>query len=148
MHPGVGMLTRRYLYLSLTGLALWLFILPLCFGESTPRVNESKTTARLIEQSMQVSLAIENPTGNDFQAHISVQLIDPDGVVQSTAERDEDLRKGSGKVQLSLPLPKMKSSDEAAVFWYRLRYEIYQSDARSAVAQGIISVSQSRPRHF
>ena len=97
---------------------------------------------------MQVSLAIENPTGNDFQAHISVQLIDPDGVVQSTAERDEDLRKGSGKVQLSLPLPKMKSSDEAAVFWYRLRYEIYQSDARSAVAQGIISVSQVAPDIF
>jgi hypothetical protein len=151
MHPGVGMLTRRYFYLSL-GLALSLFILPLCFGESTPRVNESKTTAKLVEQSMLVSLAIENPSGSDFQAHISVQLIDPDGVVQSTAEQDEELRSGSSKVHLSLPLT--KTSDVAGVFWYRLCYQIYQSgsqptdELRHSLADGIISVSQVAPDIF
>jgi hypothetical protein len=148
------MLTRRYLYLSLGGLALSLFILPLCFGESTPRVNESKTTASLGEQSMLVSLAIENPNGSNFHAHISIQLIDPDGVVQSTAEQDEDLRSGSSKVHLTLPLPKKKPSDVASVFWYRLRYQIYQSVSQPTdglshpVADGIISVSQVAPDIF
>ena len=148
------MLTRRYLYLCLAGLALSLSILPLCFGESTPRVNESKTTVKLVEQSMLVSLAIENPSGDDFQSHISVQLIDPDGIIQSTAEQDENFRIGASKVQLTLPLPKKKPSDVASVFWYRLRYQIYQfgthptGEPRHPVAEGIISVSQVAPDIF
>jgi len=103
---------------------------------------------------MLVSLAIENADENDFRAHISVQLVDPDGVVQSTAEQDEDLRSGSNKVHLTLPLAKKKPSDVAGVFWHRLRYQIYPSGSqptdglRHPVTEGIISVSQVAPDIF
>ena len=140
----IGRLVLRLLFLVL-------LVVPECHAGNNLRVNESKTKAQLRDQRMLVWLGINNSGSGRVRAHVQVELIDPKGESRGKAERDREIPAGESKVPLEIALPTVKPADLDAVFWYRVRYEIFPSESSGAPfepIEGILSVSEIAPEMF
>jgi hypothetical protein len=117
------------------------------------RVNEAATKFLFDDGKTGASLVVENPAGRSVAANVRVELIDPQGVVRSSAERGELIREGTTTLFIRLPFQpaKLKDEERNQLLWYRLRYHIEPKDASSAAekpVEGIISLSEITPDMF
>lgn len=144
---------RSQLFLILFCLGLTLF----CAGHSSANlslsVDEATTRVDLHGGQSEVSLAIQNPSAQEFAARIRCELLDPQDKVRASIERDEWIKSGTAMAHLSLsPLFTGENQETLeTLLWYRLRYSVTPVSAESAPvsqAEGIISLSQITPGFF
>lgn len=116
-------------------------------------VNEAATKFLLEERRTGASLVVENPLGSDVQARVRVELVDPQGRVRSSAEREEIIKRGTATlfIPLSFQLSSLKDEERSQFIWYRLRYRIAPKDSSDAAAkplEGVLSLSKITPDLF
>ncbi|HTS12749.1 MAG TPA: MG2 domain-containing protein [Candidatus Limnocylindrales bacterium] len=130
---------------------LTLLVLPASRADQSLRVNAAKTTAELRGDALLVTLAVENPSGSETPARISLDLLDPKGQLHGQAEREERIASGSSKSRLVIHVSGLKSPGLDSVFWYRLRYQILPNSLAGTQVEpvvGIVSVSEIAPEMF
>ncbi|HXX18859.1 MAG TPA: MG2 domain-containing protein [Candidatus Acidoferrum sp.] len=116
------------------------------------RVNESATKARLHEQTLAVSLVVENTSGASTRAQVGLELLNPKSESCGRAMQVAELSPGSKKIEIDIAMTALKPADANDVFWYRLAYKI-SAAGQSVTAQfepvtGLISVSEISPQMF
>ncbi|HKS82801.1 MAG TPA: MG2 domain-containing protein [Candidatus Acidoferrales bacterium] len=137
---------------------LVLFAIP-CRAQNTIAVNEPQIRIQITPDATIVRLPVSNSSGQHVEARVTLELLDPHGVVQTQSARDVTLSRGLTKLEISLPPApeQMKSSGLSDILWYRLRYSIVPKASIAAPAasgtatravEGIISVSESTPDIF
>jgi hypothetical protein len=139
-------------------LLLCLFNVSLFFSQLTTasaglRVDEAATRFLLEEKQTGASLVIENSAGREVQTRVRVELLDPQGHIQASAERDEIIKAGTAAlfIPLSFEFSNLKETERTQFLWYRLRYLVtpkvsqHTAEQRSA---GIISLSNITPGIF
>jgi hypothetical protein len=141
------------LFLILFCLGLTLFCIRLSSANLALTVDEATTRVDLHEGQSNVSLAIQNPSAQEFAAHVRCELLDPQDKVRASIERDEWIKSGAAMLHLSLsPSFKGANQEELEKFlWYRLRYSVTpvsDGSAPVAPAEGFISLSQITPSFF
>jgi hypothetical protein len=144
------MYRRWMLTLMLCGLGACLFAANFSAASTALRVNEAATRVRLSDEQARVSLALENPAGRSFTAHIQLDLFDPQNHVRARAERRETIRPGAGAVVIPLPLrlAEATQAERSELLWYRLRYRVCPLTSDAAPVEGIISLSEITPDLF
>ena len=138
--------------LSFALLAFLFFLSPITRANQSLRVDESATKARLREQTLTVSLIVENTSGTRTRAQVDLELINPKGESCGHAIHVAELSPGSNKVEIDVAMPNLQPAKEDDVFWYRLAYKI-SAPGQSVTAQvepvtGLISVSEISPEMF
>src|SRR5580700_8502136 len=104
---GVGPM-RQSSRLALQLISLVFLVLPNLHAADTLRVSEPTTKVQLQDQTMLVSLGVENPGAKRLRAHVEVELLDPKGESCGKAERDQEISTGSSRVPLQVIIPKLK----------------------------------------
>jgi phosphatidate phosphatase APP1 len=131
-----------------------LLLSQLSSASTSLRVNEASTKLLLEDKQTNVSLAIENPTGQAFPAHVRLEVLDPQGKLVSVAERDQTIKRGNAALLIPLPLQLtgMDESERNQMLWYRLRYIITprasSETATNGRVEGIVSLSEITPDIF
>lgn len=131
-----------------------LLLSQLSSASTSLRVNEAGTKVLLEDKQTNVSLAIENPTGQAFPAHVRLEVLNPKSQVVALSESDETIRRGNVALVIPLPLQLtgLSESERNEMLWYRLRYQI--TPLSSSVAEsngrveGIVSLSEITPDIF
>jgi A-macroglobulin TED domain/MG2 domain/Alpha-2-macroglobulin family/Carboxypeptidase regulatory-like domain/Alpha-2-macroglobulin bait region domain/Macroglobulin domain MG3/A-macroglobulin receptor binding domain len=128
-----------------------LFVHPSKAGPLPLRVHEAAIDCRFKERTARVSLAVENLSA-ELQAHIRLELLDPQDYVRASAERDEKLRPGLSNPVLDMPLEfsRLSPKERQELIWYRIRYSIESSSStgeRDTIA-GVVSLSDVAPDIF
>ncbi|HVF57389.1 MAG TPA: MG2 domain-containing protein [Pyrinomonadaceae bacterium] len=116
----------------------------------TFRVDESATRVRLGDERARVSLALDNPTNQDFTARVVLELLDAKGRAVSTVEGTEKIKAGASTLELPLPFSAAGWQAREQIPWYRLRYRITPAhdSAFANATEGIISLSEITPDLF
>src|SRR5258708_4279032 len=143
-------MSRKWLLFSFC-LSVLLTLAPLSRANLTLRVNESATRVLFEEQDTRVLLAVENSLGRRVSAHLRLELIDTDGVVRATAERDDQIKPGANIIAtpIGLWLSGKAATDTRELLWYRLRYRITSTGASQFdQLTGLISMSEITPDIF
>ncbi|MDQ1559293.1 MAG: hypothetical protein QOD32_2353, partial [Pyrinomonadaceae bacterium] len=119
------------------------------------RVNEATTRISLVEGQGKVSLAVENDTGRNAPARVTLELLDPHDKVVAGTRRRETLKPGANVVAAFLQVSNLTrpGADVSPLLWYRLRYEIAPAVASpdtpaATPVTGIISLSEITPDLF
>ncbi len=134
-------------------LALVFFFSAGCLAQGILHINESATRVQLLDESTGVELAVENTAREAIPVRVSLELVDPQGHVQSRADKEVSLSPGRTKVNLSMPpaFAQNERTDRENLLWYRLRYSVAgapTSGAAGELIQGVLSVSEAAPRIF
>lgn len=144
---------RSWVFLLLC-LLLVSLLSQLSSANTTLRVNEASTRMLLEDKQTNLSLVIENPTGQSFPAHVRLEVLDPDDKLVAVVESDENIRRGNAALVIPLPLQLagLRGSDGKEVLWYRLRYRITPVSAsggpHTEPIEGILSLSEITPDIF
>lgn len=141
----------RIWLLFLFCLSLVLVVVPLSRASLTLRVNESSTRVLFDEPATRVVLAVENPLGRRVDGHIKLELIDTNGVVRATANRDQQIKPGASTVVIPIAiwLSGKTTTGTRELLWYRLRYQVTPaSSAQFDPVGGVISLSEITPDIF
>jgi hypothetical protein len=143
----------------------WVFVL-FCFfivslllsqlssASTALRVNEASTRLQLEEKQTNLSLAVENPAGHSFAAHVRLEVLNLEGKVISVTESDETIRRGASalNIPLTLQLNGLGASERNEMLWYRLRYHITplstSVETGNEGVEGIVSLSEITPDIF
>jgi len=144
----------RYVMCRFTGIvALVFFLSAACLAQGNLHINESATRLQLLDQSTEVGLAIENSGREAVPARVSLELVDPQGRVQSRASKEVSVAPGLTKLNLTMPpaIAQKEKTDRENLLWYRLRYSVSgtpTSEAARELIQGVLSVSEAAPKMF
>src|SRR5216684_4515035 len=95
-------MSRKWLLFSFC-LSVLLTLAPLSRANLTLRVNESTSRISLKEPRIEVSLSIENSTGEAPNQKVQVELLDPENHVCASIERIESIGRGKQTLRFSLP---------------------------------------------
>jgi hypothetical protein len=142
---------------SLVIVLFCLFIVSLLFSQLTTasaglRIDEAATRFLLEQERTGASLVIENSLGREIAARVRVELIDPEGRVRASNEREEIIKQGTAALFIPLPFQfsDFKDAKQNDFLWYRLRYLVTPKDSSSAAERvaGIISLSGITPDIF
>src|SRR6266404_400864 len=116
------------------------------------KVNEAATRFYFKELAPEVSLVVENGWNEAFSAVVRLELLEPTNKVAASIERKVNLKTGTQKLLLTLPLNTrdLSPGEESNVPWYRLHYRIApESTAQSLTpCEGFISLSEIAPDLF
>lgn len=138
-------MSRRWL-LSLLCLSAAVAFVQLSTAQSGLRVNESATRFLIQDQTI-VQLEVVNPASQKLPVHLKLELLDPQDNIRGVVTRDLLLQPGINKLSLPLALTAhdLNEDDDAALPWYRLRYQIDASplaETSPGAARGVISLSE------
>jgi hypothetical protein len=144
----------RYVMCRVTGILALVFSLSaVCLAQGNLHIAESATRVQLLDQSTEVDLAMENAGRETVPARVSLELVDPQGHLQSRTNKEVSLPPGRTKVNLSMPpaFAQNERTDRENLLWYRLRYSIARVLASGATGEsihGVLSVSEAAPKLF
>lgn len=135
---------------------LCLSVLPLSLVQLTRaggelRVNEARTKVLFQKEPAEVLLAVENSTGQNLNARVAIELLNPTDRVTAQIDQIQSIGTGSQLLKLVLPLSlaKFQQQDRRELLWYRLRYRISeQASPGNTLTQGILSLSEITPDLF
>lgn len=138
---------------KLVGFAFALLIVVLAsqraFAQSAITINESLVRLSLAGDSLRIALPVDNRTQAALAANISLDLITPDGSVQTHAAQTATLRPGQSQIAVSLPpIGRAGVLDRSDLIWSRLRYSVTAPPVDAVGATGIIAVSEITPKLF
>lgn len=144
---------RTTLILSICLLLALLFAIQFSAAPRSLRVNEKGASIDLSKEQAVVALPLENISGRNLAARITLELIDTKDKVKAQSEVREELRTGQTSVRLPLSFDfnKLDTSDQKEFPLYRLRYRVFageSADAMAVAVEGIISVSEITPELF
>jgi hypothetical protein len=144
---------RLWVFLLLCLFAVSLLFFQLSSASADLHVNEAATKFLLDDGKTGASLVLENPLGRNVAATVRVELINPQGVVRSSAAQEEIIKEGTAALFISLPFQpsKLKDEERNQLLWYRLRYHIKPKDSSSVTEkplEGVISLSAITPDLF
>jgi hypothetical protein len=144
---------RVWVFLLLCLFAVSLLFFQLSSASADLRVNEAATRFFLDDGKTGASLVVENPLGQSVAANVRVELIDPQGVVRSSAEHALIIKEETATLFIALPFQPSRLKDEELkqLLWYRLRYQIKPKNLSSAAekpVEGFISLSGITPDLF
>ncbi len=137
-------MSRRWLLslLCLSVLFLWLVQLTHAGGEL--KVDETNTRLLFEKPTAEVVLAIENSTGETFNARVELELLSPQNDSKTNISQVQTIP--TGKKTLTIPLnlsfSNFNSDERRQLLWYRLRYRLARADANTTLTEGFISLSQ------
>ena len=149
----------RRLTLTLALCCLSLSVLTLIFFASAVmlRVNESAIRITLNEKQTTVSLAVENLSGHNLTARVSIEWLDAQSRAQSRTETLATIQPGSSAISLDTSLLSAENSllQQNDLLWYRLRYAIRpettstsQAEAQFNPVEGLVALSEVMPELF
>lgn len=144
-------MSRKWLLFPFCLSVALLILAPASRASLTLHVNESATRVLFEEESTNVLLSVENSFGRPVDAHVKLELIDTNGGVRATAEKNAQIQPGvnSVDVPISIRLSGKSATDTREVLWYRLRYRITPAGATQFdPGGGVISLSQITPDVF
>lgn len=133
---------------------LSLLLSQLSSASTTFRINEASIRLRLEDKQTSVALAIENPTGHAFPAHVRLEVLRPDGQVVAMVESDENIKRGNASLLVPLPLQLtgLNYAERNEMLWYRLRYQLTPlptaEQPGTERVEGIVSLSEITPDIF
>jgi uncharacterized protein YfaS (alpha-2-macroglobulin family) len=104
-----------------TAAAVFMFLCSLAAASGSLRVDEAASKVILLENRSAVSLAVENPSDHAVPARFTLDWLKPDGVADSTVERELSVPPGRSTAVVAFPLPAKSREDP---MWLRLRYRI------------------------
>ncbi len=145
---------RRWVIVLFCLFTVSLLLSQLSSASTSLRVNEASTKLLLEDKQTNLSLAIENPTGQAFPAHVRLEVLNPESQVVALSESDENIRRGNAALVIPLPLQLTGLSENARneMLWYRLRYRLTPLSASGATTnarvEGIVSLSEITPDIF
>jgi hypothetical protein len=144
---------RSWVFVLLCLFTLSLLFFQLSFARERLHVNEAATRFLLDEGRTGASLVLENSLGHEVAAKIRVELIDPQGQVRASTERNEIIKEGTTAlfIPLTLQLSNLKETERNQFLWYRLRYHIAPKESANVAVnsiEGIISLSGIMPDIF
>ncbi|MDT4952673.1 MAG: hypothetical protein QOJ02_811 [Acidobacteriota bacterium] len=145
---------RSWVFVLFCFFTVSLLLSQLSSANTTFRVNEASTRLQLEEKQTNLSLAIENPTGRSFPAHVRLEVLNPEGKVISHTESDETIRRGASalNIPLTLQLNGLNAGERNEMLWYRLRYHITplspSGETGGEDVEGIVSLSEITPDIF
>ncbi|MBA2733036.1 MAG: hypothetical protein H0U54_09135, partial [Acidobacteria bacterium] len=144
---------RSWFFVFLCLLTASLLFSRLTTASATLRVDEAATRFLLEERRTGASLVIENSTGSEVPARVRVELIDPQGRIRASSERDEIIKEGIAPhfIPLAFQFSALNDTERKQFLWYRLRYHVAPKDSSSAAENrrsGIISLSNITPDIF
>lgn len=144
---------RTILIFSFCLLLALLFALQFSAATVSLRVNEKATSIDFGRAEAEVMLYVDNVSGRNLTALITLELMDTQDKIRARGERREDLSAGrqSVRVPLSFDFNKLDASDRKAFPLYRLRYRISIGDSvntQADIAEGVISLSEITPDLF
>ncbi len=131
-----------------------LLLSQLSSASTSLRVNEASTKLLLEDKQTNLSLAIENPTGQAFPAHVRLEVLNPRSQVVALSESDETIKRGNAALVIPLPLQLtgLGENERSEMLWYRLRYQLTPLSSSEATAnemvEGIVSLSEITPDIF
>lgn len=135
----------RMLSLSVVVCAVCVFLVR---AQSSFRIVEAKTKARLEANRLLVNLATENAAAS-FSGTIQLDVLDSDGCIVADAKQSAAIRRGKQSFQIPLNLPPVIAIDSSDLLWYRLHYSIISNEnTNNNPANGIISLSEMMPEIF
>ena len=143
-------MSRTWL-LFLICLFLLIFLAPLSRASLTVRVDDSATRIFFAETGTKVVLPVENALDHPVDAHVKLELLDPDGVTRATVERDCQISRGRRDLTfpIALSLTGKSATSTRELLWYRLRYQIAPaSSAKFDRVANVISLSEITPDIF
>lgn len=143
-------MSRRWLLFPFC-LSLLLVLVPLSSANVTLSINESATRVLFEPEATMVVLSVANPFNKLVDAHIKLDLIDPEGVVRGTTQRDHQIKSGVSTitVPVNLWMKGKVAENTRELLWYRLRYEITPAGSGHFDAvNGLVSLSQITPDIF
>lgn len=119
------------------------------------RVDEKATKAVMKHTSVELSMAIENPSIKAVGARVRIEMLNHFDLVRASVERDAQFAPGSNRFNCELAIdPNLQADwsnyrESKRMLWYRFRYRIITDspDAGSAT-EGIISLSEIAPDLF
>jgi len=143
-------MSRRWL-LSLSCLSiLFLSLVQLTGARGEFSVNETATRVLLEKEPAEVLLAIENSTGENLNAKVEVELLDPKD--QSRSKTTQVHAIGNGRKTLNLPLTisfsDLNEKERESLLWHRLHYRLSSAESNVTFTEGLISLSEISPDLF
>ncbi len=143
---------RSQLFLLLLCLTISLsFCARLTSANVALSIDEAATRMGLRNGHSEVSLAVRNPTNQEYAAHITCELLDTMGRVRASIGRVELIRRGTEIIRLPLAPPLTGANEETLqnFLWHRLRYRVVPvAGAPVGSIEGIISLSEITPDFF
>ena len=145
--------SRMFLLLLLVCLALMPVFARLSSANLSLRIDETLTKVSLHDGQSEITLAVENPSAQEFTARVSCELLDPQDRVRASAERDALIGRGTDLLKISLTpsLTGANKEEPENLLWYRLRYRVAPVTAENSAieaTQGVISLSGITPSFF
>jgi hypothetical protein len=113
-------------------------------------VNEKESSITIKGTSAEVSLAVESADRLPGAA-VSLELLDAQNKVRTSASQPCSLRPGKTICRLALPLGEMLKTEQDDFFWFRLQYRVGQSTgvvSLSELLKDIFELRASVPRNF
>lgn len=137
---------------ALLGLFVCLLAAHLSSAAPAFRLDESRIRLLLDADAARFRVEVENGTGRELPARLSVELLDPHDRVRTTAAADVHLRRGANALEVALELPyaRLLDAERREFPWYRLRYSVAPTATNEAppALEGIVSVSEAAPDLF
>src|SRR5262245_23892672 len=143
-------MSRRWL-LFLFCLSVLTVLAPLSRASLTIRVRESLCRVRFQHKAIEITLPLENPSGEATNQKIQLQILDPRNQVRATADRTESINGRSHELRIVVPfdVSALTEEDRRRLPWFRLQYRITNADAPfGQTADGIVSLSEITPELF
>ncbi len=125
-------------------ISVCLFLAGAMQAQNILRVDETKTTAVIQANSLNVNILLEN-SFRAFQAEIKLEILDASDSVLTKSETVKNLK--SGKQNLPFRLDFSQKPDAEDLLWHRLRYSVSQENSPVSTS-GIISLSEIMPELF
>ncbi|HKR00341.1 MAG TPA: hypothetical protein VJT09_06695, partial [Pyrinomonadaceae bacterium] len=125
---------RRWVIVLFCLFSVSLLLSQISSANAVLKVNEATTRLRLGDKQTSISLAVENPTGHSFPAHVHLELLNPKGQVVAAIDSDETIKRGNSAIVMPLPLElaRLSNADRDEMLWFRLRYQISPLSQESA----------------
>ena len=84
------------------------------------RVNETNSRILLGKTPAEVLLAVDNPSTNNVNANVQLELIDPRNKTIATTTQVQPVARGSQTLRLSLPFtfPSADEKERHRILWY------------------------------
>lgn len=122
-----------------------LFLIQLSSADTLLKLNLANTKAEVSDETIKLTLAIDNFSGRALQSTIFLEILDPKNHVHVAAEKTETINPALQTTHFDLSLEHIVGKTDREIFWYRLRYRIVTS---SQTTSGILALSEIAPDFF
>src|SRR5215203_163312 len=138
-------MSHRWLLSLLCLSVLCLSLVQLTRASGALRVNEHLAKIVFEKGRAEVSLTVENSTGESLNATLKLKLLDPRNQVRAQTAQLQLLNNGKQTFNVTLPVSfsDLNETERHNLLLYRLQYELLAEGTQgNTLAEGILSLSE------